>query len=351
MYGFVGADLAAVTREAAMKSLRRFLPEIDLDEPIPAEILEKMTVTINDFKEALKEIEPSALREVSIEIPMVTWDDVGGLEHIKQQLKETIEWPLKHPEAFERLGIRPPTGVLLFGPPGTGKTLLAKAIANESKANFISVKGPEILSKWVGESEKAVREIFKKAKQAAPCIVFFDEIDAIAPHRGLGSESNVIERVVNQMLTSIDGLESLDGVVVIGATNRPDMIDHGLLRNGRFDRLVQIPPPAEKERLKIFKIHTKDIPLKNVSIESFAKRTEGYSGADIEGVCREAGIMALREDINAKLVTTRHFNIALELIKPSLDEATIKYYDEIGKEIQGGLNKRQKDDIGLGYYR
>lgn len=350
-YGFVGADLAALTREAAMKALRRYLPEIDLDEPIPAEILGKMTVTVDDFKEASKEIEPSALREVLVEVPMVSWEDIGGLESIKQQLKEAVEWPLKYPNAFKRIGIKPPTGVLLFGPPGTGKTLLAKAIAHESKANFISIKGPEILSKWVGESEKAMREIFKKAKQATPSIIFLDEIDSIAPRRGLGSDSHVIERVVNQMLTSMDGLESMDGVVVIGATNRPDMIDPGLLRTGRFDRLVKIPVPNENERLLIFKIHTKDMPMKGVSIKDLAKHTEGYSGADINGVCREAGILALRENIKAKIVTVQHFNKALTIIKPSLDEDTIKYYDDIGEEIQGGMNKRQKDDIGLGYYR
>jgi transitional endoplasmic reticulum ATPase len=350
-YGFVGADLAALIREAAMKALRRYLPEIDLDEPIPERILAEMTVTIEDFKEALKEVEPSALREVLIEVPLVTWEDIGGLDHIKQQLKEAIEWPLKTPEAFKRIGIKPPTGVLIFGPPGTGKTLLAKAIAHESKANFISIKGPEVLSKWVGESEKAVREIFKKAKQATPSIVFLDEIDSVAPRRGLGSDSHVIERVVNQILTSIDGLESMDGVVVIGATNRPDMIDPALMRTGRFDRVVQITAPTEKERLNIFKIHTKNMPLKNVSLQDLAKRTERYSGADIEGVCREAGILALRKDIKANSVSFKHFNDALKVIKGSLDEATIKYYDDIAKEIQGGMNKRQKDDIGLGYYR
>jgi transitional endoplasmic reticulum ATPase len=350
-YGFVGADLAALTREAAMKALRRYLPEIELDKPIPESILGKMSVTAADFKDALKEIEPSALREVLVEVPLVTWDEIGGLGNIKQQLIETIEWPLKFPNAFKRIGIKPPSGVLLFGPPGTGKTLLAKAIAHESKANFISIKGPEILSKWVGESEKAVREIFKKAKQATPSIVFLDELDSIAPRRGISSDSHVIERVVNQMLTSIDGLESLDGVVIVGATNRPDMIDPGLLRTGRFDRLVQIPAPDERERLEIFKIHTAHMPLKNVSLTELAKRTEGYSGADIEGVCREAGILALREDINANIVLNEHFEKALKMIKASLDESTLKYYDNIAEEIQGGMNKRQKDDIGLGYYR
>jgi transitional endoplasmic reticulum ATPase len=350
-YGFVGADLAALTREAAMKTLRRYLPEIDLEEPIPAEILSKMMVTTDDFKNAKKEIEPSALREVLVEVPLVTWNDVGGLEGVKQQLHETIEWPLKHPEAFKRLGIKPPTGILLYGPPGTGKTLIAKAIAHESKANFISIKGPEVLSKWVGESEKAVREIFKKAKQTTPAIVFLDEIDSIVPRRGLGSESTVTERVVNQMLTSIDGLEPLEEVVVIGATNRPDMIDPGLLRTGRFDRLIQIPPPDEAGRLEIFNVHTKNMPLKKVSLEKLAHQTEGYSGADIEGVCREAGILALREDMDAEFVTAKHFKTALEMVKPSLDEGTIKFYEQIGNEIQGAINKRQKDDIGLGYYR
>jgi transitional endoplasmic reticulum ATPase len=346
-YGFVGADLAALTREAAMKALRRYLPEIELDKPIPESILGKMSVTAADFKDALKEIEPSALREVLVEVPLVTWDEIGGLGNIKQQLIETIEWPLKFPNAFKRIGIKPPSGVLLFGPPGTGKTLLAKAIAHESKANFISIKGPEILSKWVGESEKAVREIFKKAKQATPSIVFLDELDSIAPRRGISSDSHVIERVVNQMLTSIDGLESLDGVVIVGATNRPDMIDPGLLRTGRFDRLVQIPAPDERERLEIFKIHTAHMPLKNVSLTELAKRTEGYSGADIEGVCREAGILALREDINANIVLNEHFEKALKMIKASLDESTLKYYDNIAEEIQGGMNKRQKDDIQI----
>jgi len=255
-HGFVGADLAALGREAAMKALRRYLPEFDLDQPIPTDVIEKMEVTRDDFKEALKEVEPSAMREVLVEVPSITWDDIGGLEDIKMILKEAIELPLKEPEAFTRLGISPPRGVLLYGPPGTGKTLLAKAVANESEANFISIKGPEVMSKWVGESEKAVRQIFKKAKQVSPSIVFLDEIDAIAPARGSSMDSGATERVVNQILTSIDGLESLEGVVVIGATNRPDIMDHALLRTGRFDRLVYVGVPDRDARKSIFKVHT-----------------------------------------------------------------------------------------------
>jgi transitional endoplasmic reticulum ATPase len=348
-HGFVGADLAALTREAAMKSLRRYLPKINLDEPIPAEILSSMEVTMEDFKNALKEIEPSALREVLIEIPQTSWEDVGGLDEIKQRLKEVIEWPLKNPEAFKRMGIKPPRGVLLFGAPGTGKTLLAKAIAHESKANFISIKGPEVLSKWVGESEKAVREIFKKAKQASPSIVFLDELDALAPQRSYSSDSHVTERIVNQLLTSIDGLESMEGVVILGATNRPDIIDPGLLRTGRFDRHILIPPPDRKARFEILKVHTKDMPLNKVSLDELAEMTEGYSGADIEGICREAGITALRKNMDAKTVAMDSFKEALKVVRPSINEITVKYYERISKELEGGMHKRKKDDIGMGY--
>jgi transitional endoplasmic reticulum ATPase len=337
-HGFVGADLAALIREAAMKALRRYLPEINLDEPIPAAILSSMEVTMRDFKDALKEIEPSALREVLIEIPRTTWDDVGGLEEVKQRLREMIEWPLNNPSAFKRMGIRPPRGILLFGAPGTGKTLLAKAIAHE-----------EVLSKWVGESEKAVREIFKKAKQASPSIVFLDELDSLAPQRGYTSDSHVTERIVNQLLTSIDGLESLEGVVVVGATNRPDIIDPGLLRTGRFDRHILIPAPDLKTRLEIFKVHTQNMPLKDVPIDELAKLTEGYSGADIEGICREAGVMALRKDMDSDKVTMANFEEAMKLIRPSMDEGTVKYYERISRELEGGMHKRKKDDMGIGY--
>jgi len=349
-HGFVGADLAALVREAAMKALRRYLPNIDLDKPIPTEILEKMEVTMEDFRSAFREIEPSALREVLVEIPKVSWSDIGGLEEVKQRLREMVEWPLTDPEAFRRLGIRPPKGVLLYGPPGSGKTLLAKAVAHESQANFISIKGPEILSKWVGESEKAIREIFKKARQTAPCILFFDEIDAIAPRRGGGYDARVTERIVNQLLTSMDGIESNDGLIVIGATNRPDILDPALLRAGRFDRLLLVGPPDEKARVEILKIHTKDVPLKGVDLEGLAKRTENFSGADLENLVREAALQALRENPKAKWVTAKHFEKALELVRPSLTEGMLKWYEEIEKELTGGINKKEKGDKGLVYY-
>ncbi|MEW6069536.1 MAG: CDC48 family AAA ATPase [Candidatus Thermoplasmatota archaeon] len=346
-HGFVGADLAALARESAMRSLRRYLPEIDLDKPIPAELLEKMEVTNDDFKEALKGIEPSALREVFVEIPKVRWEDVGGLEDIKRKLREAVELPLKNLEAFKRLGIKPPKGILLFGAPGTGKTLLAKAIATESEANFISVKGPELISKWVGESEKGLREVFKKAKQAAPCIVFLDELDAIAPRRGYGyGEAHVTERMVNQLLTSMDGLESLENVVVIGATNRPDILDAALLRAGRFDWLLHIQAPDEKARVKILQVHTKNMPLKNVDLEALAKKTEGYVGADLEALCREAAMLALRENLEANVVTAQHFDKAMQTVRPSVTKETIEYYDRIAKELTGGIRKREEIVVG-----
>ena len=349
-HGFVGADLAALAREAAMKTLRRYLPDIDLEKPMPTEILEKMEVTMEDFKNALKGIEPSALREVFLETPNVKWDDVGGLENVKQKLKEAVEWPLKNSEAFKRMGIKPPKGILLFGAPGTGKTLLAKAVATESEANFISVKGPELISKWVGESEKALREVFKKAKQASPSIVFLDELDAIAPMRGYGAgESRVAERMVNQLLTSMDGIEIMENVVVIGATNRPDILDRALLRAGRFDRLILIPVPDKEARLKILKVHTKGMPLKDVSLEELAEKTDGYVGADIESLCRETAIISLREDMNAKTVTKKHFEEAIKSVTPSVTDETVKYYERIAKELVGGIIKRKKEDMGIGY--
>ncbi|HEV8360355.1 MAG TPA: CDC48 family AAA ATPase [Candidatus Thermoplasmatota archaeon] len=348
-HGFVGADLSALAKEAAMRALRRYLPEIDLDKPIPIEVLEKMVVTMDDFMQALREVEPSALREVLIEIPHVPWTDVGGLENIKQELKEAVEWPLTHPEAFKRLGIKPPRGILIFGPPGTGKTLLAKATATESKANFISIKGPEILSKWVGESEKAIREIFKKAKQASPSIVFLDELDSIAPRRGGGmGDSHVTERVVNQLLTSIDGLGGMEGVVVIAATNRPDMIDPALLRAGRVDRLLYCGEPGRPERLAILKIHTRTMPLKNVNLEDLADRTKGYVGADLANLCRMAGVLALRENIEANEVHMKHFEKALSLVRASVDESTVNYYKRIAEELEGGLAKQTKKDYTKG---
>ena len=346
-YGYVGADLMSLAREAAMNALRRYLPEIDLDQPIPIEVLEKMEVTLDDFKNAHRGIEPSAMREFFVEVPKVTWEDVGGLEDVKQQLKEAVEWPLSQPEVFKRLGIEPPRGILLYGAPGIGKTLLAKAVAHESSANFISIKGPEVMSKWVGESEKAVRELFKKARQVAPTIVFLDEIDSIAPRRGTYSGSHVTDSVVNQLLTSIDGLESMEGVVVIGATNRPDIIDQGLLRPGRFDRLILIGAPDEKARLEIFKIHTKRMPLaKNVNLEQLASATKGYSGADIEALCREAAMLSIRKDIKADKVEEKHFHEAMESVRASINPEIIKFYDKLSAELGSGIAKkdlREKD--------
>jgi transitional endoplasmic reticulum ATPase len=328
-HGFVGADLAAVGREAAMHALKRILPKIDLDsETIPTEVLESLVVTKDDFNAALKMVEPSALREVMVEVPNVKWNDIGGLKKVKDELKEAVEWPLKRPESFTRLGISPPKAILLYGPPGCGKTMLAKAVATESEANFIAVKGPELLSKWVGESEKGVREIFKKARQTAPTIIFFDEIDALTPRRGLEFGSHVTETVVNQILTELDGIERLENVIIVGATNRPDIIDPSLLRPGRFDRLVLVPLPDKDARLEIIKVHTKAMPIKGISAEELAKRTEGYSGADIESLCREAAMSALRENENAQTVEARHFEKALAEVSPSVTEDEAKSYDK-----------------------
>jgi len=349
-YGFVGADLMALARESAMNALRRYLPEIDLEKPIPAEILEKMEVTMNDFKNAHRGIEPSAMREFFIEVPKVSWEDVGGLEDVKQNLREAVEWPLTQPEVFKRMGIEAPRGILLYGPPGTGKTLIEKAVANESKANFISIKGPEVMSKWVGESEKAIRELFKKAKQVAPTIVFLDEIDSIAPRRGSYSGSHVTESVVNQILTSMDGLESMEGVVIIGATNRPDILDPGLLRPGRFDRLLLIQAPDKKSRIEIFKIHTKGMPLtKDISLEGLASKCEGFSGADINGVCREAAMLALRDDIKAKEINKKHFEKAMSGFRASITDDIIKYYKKVTEELSGGMAKKDKRDKDIQY--
>jgi transitional endoplasmic reticulum ATPase len=349
-YGYVGADLAALAREAAMSALRRYLPEIDLEKPIPVEVLEKMEVNMEDFKNAHRGIEPSAMREFLIEIPKVNWNDVGGLQMAKQQLQEAVEWPLTKPDVFKRMGINPPRGVLLYGPPGTGKTLLAKAVASESKANFISIKGPEVMSKWVGESEKAVRELFKKARQVAPTIVFLDELDSIAPMRGTDTGSHVTDSVVNQLLTSIDGMESMEGVVVIGATNRPDIIDPSLLRPGRFDRLVLIPAPDKEARLEIFKIHTKNMPLdKDVNIKHLAESTENYSGADIEALCREAAMLSIRENEKATKIKKVHFDKASEDVRASITPNILKFYNKISETLGSGIAKKDKSDKDIQY--
>ncbi len=293
-HGFVGADLSSLTRESAMKTLRKYLPEINLDdEEIPKEVLDGMIVTGVDFEEALREIEPSAMREVLVEIPHVTWADVGGMDAVRQELQEVIEWPLKNPERFKKMGTTPPKGILLYGPPGTGKTLLAKAAANESNANFISISGPQLLSKWIGESEKAIRETFKKAKQVAPAIIFFDELDALAPIRGMDS-ARVTDRVLNQLLTELDGLQTLKDVIVVAATNRPDIVDPALIRSGRFDRLVYVGVPTKSGREAILRIHTKEMPITNVDLTELADITEGYVGSDLESLCRESAMLAMR---------------------------------------------------------
>jgi transitional endoplasmic reticulum ATPase len=335
-HGFVGADLEALCKEAAIRALRRILPEIDLEaESIPAKVLSKLVVEMRDFEEALKDIQPSALREVLVEVPNVKWTDIGGLDNVKKQLEQAVEWPLKYSDVFEKSGAKPPKGILLYGPPGTGKTLLAKAVANESEANFISIKGPELLSKWVGESESGVREIFRKARQSAPTVVFFDEVDAIAPVRGSGyGDTNVTERVVSQLLTELDGLEELQRVVVLAATNRPDIVDPALLRAGRFDRILQVPQPDRKARLEVLKIHTARNPLaSDVDLERIAEKTEGYTGADLAALASTAVMIALEEHVaqyktvdevrkhaSELKVTSKHFDQALEKRKPSNQE-------------------------------
>ena len=331
-HGFVGADVEGLCKEAAMASLRRVTDPLNIDwkvsERVPQEILEKLKVTKADFKEALKMVRPSAMREVLIETPKVKWADIGGLENAKQEIKEAVEWPLKNPEAFKRMGIRPPRGILLYGPSGCGKTLIAKAVAAESQANFICVKGPEVISKWVGESERAVREIFKKARQVAPCIVFFDEIDSLASKRGMATDNKVTERVVDQILTEMDGLEEMADVVVLAATNRPELLDSALLRPGRFDRFLLVPPPPEKTREEIFKVHLKNMPIeKGITAVELAKQTDGYSGADIEAVCREAAMLSLREDIKSKIVKQDNFEAALQKVKPSLSKREVEKYN------------------------
>ena len=328
-HGFVGADLAALGREAAMKKLREILPEINLtDDTIPTSVLDNLEVENCHFEAALKEIHPSAIREVFIEIPNVQWDDIGGMDKVKQELIEIVEWPFREKERFSRIGITPPRAVLLFGAPGTGKTLLAKALATESEVNFISVKGPELISKWVGESEKAIREIFRKARSASPSIIFFDEIDAVATRRGMSDSSGSNERVISQLLTELAGIEPLRDVVILAATNRPDMIDPALLRPGRFDRVVYIPPPDEESRRKILAIHTRKMPLgDDVDIDRLAKETEFYVGADLEAICREAGMHALREDLDVKIVLWRHFEHALSTIHSSCTQDMMKWYE------------------------
>jgi transitional endoplasmic reticulum ATPase len=348
-YGFVGADISAVSREAAMNALRRILPEIDLEETtIPKEILDRLIVQKDDFEAAMREVQPSAMREILVEVPNVNWEDIGGLENVKQLLVEAVEWPLRNAESFLRLGIDAPKGILLYGPPGTGKTMLAKAVANESEANFITVKGSALLSKWYGESEKRVEEIFRKARQVAPAIIFLDELDALVPIRGGAmGEPHATERIVNQLLNEMDGLEELHGVVVIGATNRPDIIDPALLRPGRFDELILAPVPDLESRRKIFQVHLKKAPLaEDIDIEELIDQTDQYTGADIAAVVRKAGRLALREDMGATKISQTHFLAALQEIGPSVTPDTMKYYSQIGKELRKKASREvERGDI------
>jgi transitional endoplasmic reticulum ATPase len=346
-HGFVGADLATLCKEAAMHALRKILPEIEIEKDIPPELIERLTVSKDDFSEALKNSEPSALREVFVEVPNVKWEDIGGLERVKQELKEVVEWPLKYSEIFSQLNTKPPKGVILFGPPGTGKTMLAKAVANESEANFISIKGPELLSKWVGESERAVREVFRKAKQAAPCIIFLDEIDSIAPVRGMGYDSHVTERVVSQILTAMDGLEELKDVIVLAATNRPDMVDPALLRPGRLDRLIYIQVPDEAARREIFKVHLRGKPLgDDITVEKLAKMTDTYVGADIAAIVKEAVMAVLREflasgipeahmsdAIKSIVIKKQHFEAAFKIVKPTSSPRAQAEFEEKAEDL------------------
>ncbi|MDD2439046.1 MAG: CDC48 family AAA ATPase [Methanosarcinaceae archaeon] len=337
--GFVGADLLALVQEASMLCLRENIPDLNLEEEtIAPERLEKIVVSRKNFEDALMEIEPSALREIFVELPTVRWEDVGGLEAAKEAIIESVEWPIKNPQKFLKLGIKAPKGILLFGPPGTGKTLIAQAVARECNANFISIKGPEIFSKWLGESEKAIRETFKKARQVAPCVVFFDEVDSIAAMQGGEStDSRTSERVLNQLLTEMDGLESLKDVVVIAATNRPNTLDPAIVRPGRFDRLVYVGAPSRKGRINIFKIHTKSIPLaEDVELEKLADETEGYVGADIEAVCREAVMIALRENFEIEEIEMKYFRQALKKVKPTINEQIAQFYEKIEEQFKGG---------------
>jgi transitional endoplasmic reticulum ATPase len=348
-YGFVGADIASLVREAAMNALRRVLPDIDLEQhEIPADVLDKLQVTLNDFEEAMKEVQPSALREILFEVPNVTWDDIGGLDDVKEQLHEAVEWPLRFGASFRRIGVESSKGILLYGPPGTGKTMLAKAIANESDANFITAKGSDLLSKWYGESEKHIAEVFKRARQVAPAIVFLDELDALAPVRGAAAgEPQVTERIVNQLLSEMDGLEELRGVLVIGATNRPDIIDPALIRPGRFDELIIVPVPDKSTRKKIFQVHTRKMALdEDIDIDTLVELTGEYTGADIAAVCKKAGKFALRENMDCECVSQKHFIAAVEDTGPSVTPDTMKYYESLKSE----LRKKRSKQIESGIY-
>ncbi|MBD3253909.1 MAG: CDC48 family AAA ATPase [Candidatus Lokiarchaeota archaeon] len=342
-HGFVGADIMAVCREAAMHALRRILPKINLDEPIPSNIIQELNINDEDFNHAINMVEPSAMREVMIEIPNVKWNEIGGLNDIKQELKEAVEWPLKYPKIFKKAGIRPLNGVLLFGPPGCGKTLLAKAVATESESNFITIKGPEIYSKWVGESERTLREIFRKARQSAPSIIYFDEIDAISSGRGSHQGSHIYDSIVNQILVEMDGIENRKGIIVIASTNRPDMVDPALLRPGRFDRLLYVTAPDLESRLEILKVHTRNMPLtEDIKLDRIAQATDGFSGADLENLCREAGMQAIREKLNdLDKIEEKHFKHALSRIRSTLPKDLVERYEKLAKQITESRNIKE----------
>tara|TARA_Y100000034_G_scaffold136124_1_gene210933 strand:- start:10355 stop:12661 length:2307 start_codon:yes stop_codon:yes gene_type:complete len=351
-HGFVGADLASLTKEAAMVVLRRLLPKLELkeDEPIPEDVLKELKIQKKDFDSALKVVRPSAMREVMVETPNIGWADIGGLNKIKQELKEAVEWPLKFPESFTRLGIKPPRGLLLYGPPGTGKTLLAKAVAKESEANFIQIKGPSLLSMWVGKSEEGVRKIFERARQVSPCVIFFDEIDSLAGKRGMEHGQKVTERVLNQLLAEMDGIEDLSNVIVIGATNRPDMLDSALLRPGRFDRILLVTSPEPAGREQIIKIHTKNMPLaKDVNIKKLVAMTDGYVGADIESMIREAAMLSLRDNMDSKEVSMKYFNEAMKKVASSVTPSDVDKYKRIEQEYLKNVKAGVEKTTGEGY--
>ena len=351
-HGFVGADINALAKEAAMSVLRKVLPKLNLkdEQSIPEEVLKELRINHKDFEDALKLVRPSAMREVLVETPNIGWKDIGGLERIKQELKEAVEWPLKHPDSFDRIGITPPRGLLIYGPTGTGKTLLAKAVAKESEANFIQVKGPSLLSMWVGESEKGVRKIFERARQVAPCIIFFDEIDALAGRRGMEHGNKVTERVLNQILAEMDGIEQTTDIVVVGATNRPDMLDPAILRPGRFDRILLAEAPDKKSRHEILKIHTKNMPLaKDVDLKSIADKTEGYAGADIENLVRESAMLALRKDIDANTVTKKFFEEAMQKVRPSITKKSAEAYKKVEQNYLRSAKAAIENTSGTSY--
>jgi transitional endoplasmic reticulum ATPase len=347
-HGFVGADIMGTVREAAMNAIRDILPSINLDDPIPAKIIQKLYVKDEHFIRALKYTKPSAIREFSIDIPEVTWFDIGGLEDVKQDLIEAVEWPITHRKIFKKAGIRPISGVLLYGPPGCGKTLLAKAIANETKANLLTIKGPEVLSKWVGESEKTVRDMFKKARELSPTIIYFDEIEAISTTRGEMKGSPTHDTLITQLLTEMDGIESTEGIVIVASTNRPDLVDSAFLRPGRIDKALYVPAPDYEGRIKILKVHTKNMPIDDdISIKKLALITDGFSGADLENLCREAGMQAIREQKeDFKKVKNKHFEFALTKVTSTLGKDQIEKYETMAKQ-QFQSQKTRDSESGL----